>query len=205
MAGRPGGRARKEAANAAEKAALAQAPPTTPKRRRKPKSEIPTTQDARVEEIVFMMLKHKWDPREAPFELAQLWGCSLNTIVKAADRAGVRITTATGNLERQVAQCLGELDEIKKDAMAEKQFSAAVRAVELKLKVAGALRTKPLHVPNEDTRNPQGLPPELAKLNPEPSIEEVKHFAATERADDCTLEGCRIHPKTQTASTEQLH
>ncbi len=206
MASKLGTRGRKAIVAAQEEAA--QKPPegvTVPKRRRLPKKQIPTTQEERIEEIVVLMLKHKWDHRVTPFELARKWGCTLSTIAKAAERASARIVIATGTMERRVAHYMDELEEIKADAMAAGQYTAAVRAVELKLKATGVFnRNRPTRPKEEDDRNPRGLPPELAQLDPEPTLDEVEHFASTPGATACQLQVCRVHSKAAPA-TEQMH
>jgi hypothetical protein len=201
MAGR---RRRTKPQIAADEQPCGPIPPDVPKRRRAPTAKIPTTQDQRIEHIIDLMLHHKWDGRVTPFELAQKWGCTMKAIVTAANQAGARIATATGNLERRVQTALDKLDDIRTKAMAANQFSAAVRAVELELKVAGVFSKQRPDRAKVEEANPRGLPPELAQLDPEATYEEVEHFAGTANAAACTLDVCRVHGKAAPAP-EQMH
>lgn len=182
----------------------AAAPPEPRKkypRRSKPKSDVPTTQAARVEAITHLMVKGQWTSRQSTFELAKKWDCSLTAVSRAADHASVRIRTAEGELAQKVTEAAGELDRIKELAIGEKQYTAAVRAVELKLKLFGALAAARKPPTTED--QPRGLPPELAQLSPPPSVEEVEHFAA-QSSHECPFETCRVHQKAARPA-EEIH
>lgn len=208
MAGRR--RRTKEQIKADNQLPCGEIPPDVPKRRKLPREKIPTTQDQRIDEIVSLMLHNKWEPKKTTFELAQKWGCTLTAIAKAADRAADRIVVATGTMQRKVEHHLAELDEIKEKAMKAGQYTAAVRSVELKLKVTGVFNrwTRPdkaVLPEGTSSANPRGLPPELAQLSPPASVEEVEHFALTAGPMACPFEECRVHGKTSAPAPETVH
>lgn len=197
MAGRR--RRTKEQITADKQPPCGEIPPDVPKRRKLPREKIPTTQEQRIDEIVSLMLHNKWDQRKTPFELSQRWGCTLTAIAKAADRAADRIVIATGNMRRAVDANMAKLDEIIEASMKNGQYTAAVRAIELKLKTTGAFNknTRPdkAVLPEGVGAPPRGLPPELAQLEPPASVDEVEHFAQTAGALACPFDVCRVHGK----------
>lgn len=191
MPGRPNRRARQaQAMLDAEKKAVEKA-----KGRKREKSSVPKTRDQRVEEIVYLMIKGQWSTATL-FEKAKVWNCSVTAMRKAADRASVRIETATGELHHEIAQAKSDLDEIMREARKHGQFAAAVRAVDSKMKLVGALaQHRPGRKRAQEEDGPRGLPPELAALTPPPTLEEVEHFATTSTTTPCAIEGCRVHGK----------
>ncbi len=205
MAGSPKKRARRKSTEAASTKPNSTGQAAPRQRRKFVKDETPKTHDQRVERIVYLMIKDQWG-RDTPFVLATEWDCSLKAITRAADQASVRIETATGELRRKVVQAECELDEIRRLAIKAGQFSAAVRAVDLKMRLHGALSTfrpgRGKHGEGREDERPRGLPPELAQLDPPPSIEEVEHFAETPNASACPHDGCRVHGKAPTRPDE---
>ncbi len=153
----------------------------------------PLTTEERVDRIAHLMVRGQWHSGKLR-TLASAWGCGTREISKLADRASTRLTIASGKLDRKVAVASMQLEAIAQAAVAAGNFTAAIKAVTERVKLAGAYKTG-RQVVDDDSDSPTGLPPELARLNPPPSFDEVSHFAAVDSTDACTVEGCRVHGK----------
>lgn len=169
-----------------KKKAAAVVAPTRPPRK-------PLTIEEKVDRLVFLLVKGKWS-RDKARTTAKAWGVTKREISRMVERASIKIEIAGGKLTAHVSLMQLELEAITGEARKAGNFSAAVRAIEMRAKLAGAFAAmRPgRHLADGEGDSPAGLPPELAKLTPPPSYDEVSHFAEV-APDACAVNGCRVH------------
>lgn len=174
------------------------APPPDPPAQT-PQQEL--TSEEKIDRIVVLILRGEWNTKAAR-RCARLWRSTPRAIAKFAERAQARVDLASPDREQELATARNRLEEIYKAAVKAQKLPAALRAVELQLKVMGALgpAARGGRSPRGEEVAPSGLPPELARLDPPPTRDEVVHFACTERPEDCQIENCRVHPRTPPAA-----
>lgn len=177
---------------------------TPPSQKRNGRHRVtPAETEARIDRIVFLMIKGKWTGVEL-LRLAKAWKLGEREVGKLADRAAVRVETAGGKLGRLVTQAHADLEAIQHEARKKGNLTAAVRAIDVRLKLAGAYaQHRPGRGVTQEREAPRGLPPELAALAPPPTHEEVEHFASV-RPEDCAVDACRVHGKVA-PSADAVH
>jgi len=157
----------------------------------------PATPEERIEAIADIMARGEWITRVTARELAALWapgGVSFDSIESYATQASKRVRASQGSRRRLLDAALADLHRLQGVAEAQGDTRTAIRAVQAKVQILGPIT---LRVAGGSRRPvaPSGLPPELARLTPEPSAEEVAHFATVEGPAACAVEGCRVHQK----------
>lgn len=176
---------------AAAKASPARSGPTT-----YPAAPPDGGPDARVEFIADLMARGEYMPRLTLTALASAWaahGVSYYMLERDAAAASRRVRAAQGSRRDLVIDTLTKLDACYRKALDEGRTRDAIAALRTKTLITGPLVQL---APRERRPGaPSGLPPELARLTPAPSAEEVAHFAAVEGPAACTVEGCRVHQK----------
>lgn len=180
---------------APRKAAPSKKTPLIPRRR--PLPPCPATPDARIEAIADIMARGEWVTRVTARELAALWaegGVGFSSIESYASAASKRVRASQGSRRAQLDQSLADLTRLQGIAEAQGDTRTAIRAVQARIQILGPMVPR-LPLSPRRPAAPAGLPPELARLTPEPTAEEVSHFAAVATPGECTVEGCRIHPR----------
>ncbi len=151
--------------------------------------------EGRVEFLADLMARGEYMSRLTLTSLAQLWGAhgvSFTMLERDATAASRRVRAAQGSRRDMVIDTLSKLDACYRDAKAEGRTRDAIAALRAKAQITGPL--VPM-ISRPRTPAPSGLPPELARLTPAPSAEEVAHFATVEGPAACVVEGCRVHQK----------
>lgn len=164
---------------------------------RRPLPTCPATPAERVEAIADIMARGEWITRVTARALAELWGpagVSFASIESYATQASKLVRTSQGSRRRLLDGALADLDRLQQLAEGSGDIRTAIRAVQAKTQILGPMVPR-LAGAGRRPSAPAGLPPELARLTPAPTTEEVAHFAAVESPAACTVEGCRVHPR----------
>ena len=156
----------------------------------------PPTPEERIEAIADIMARGEWITRVTARALAALWAPSVSfaSIESYASQASKRVRASQGSRRRQLDEALSDLTRLQAVAEGQGDTRTAIRAVQAKVQILGPITLR-VAGGNRRPGAPSGLPPELARLTPAPSAEEVAHFAAVEGPAACAVEGCRVHQK----------
>lgn len=155
----------------------------------------PATRRQRVEHIADIMSLGEWITRQSTKALAAHWKVTYSTVEADAVKASKIVRRAHGKRLAMVTSTVAKIERAYEGAMAYGQFSAAVRACSEMIRVLGPSspsapgRGAPR---GEGDEAPAGLPPELARLDPAPTVDELRHFVEVTR-EACTVEACRVH------------